>query len=160
EKGPDAKLPLEFVYLQFLMVLILAHYFSAHGSTIAGQVSRRSPLGLPRGSVRLLLLAGYAGLAYYLYNNKREFDVQPTTHFVFPLALLLSGFFIGHYLTGAVRVFSGGRLPYWFQDVQAWVALLATGILGILIIFHFVINPTVSPEQQLGGGTLDMILAA
>src|SRR5437870_2858126 len=59
EQGPDTKLPLEFVYLQFLMVLILAHYFSAHGNTIGSTVSRKSPLGLPRGTVRLILLVGY-----------------------------------------------------------------------------------------------------
>src|SRR5258707_13249355 len=48
-----------FIYLQFLMVLILAHFFTAHGRSIGHQVSRRSPLGLPRGSVRILLLGGY-----------------------------------------------------------------------------------------------------
>ena len=44
---------LPFIYLQFLMVLILASFFAAHGATIGSHVSERSPLGLPRGSVYL-----------------------------------------------------------------------------------------------------------
>src|SRR4051812_32540137 len=30
----DTKLPLEFIYLQYLGVLILAHFFAAHGGSI------------------------------------------------------------------------------------------------------------------------------
>src|SRR5262245_10900741 len=44
-----------FLFLQLLIVMILAHFFAAHGRTIGGVVSRRSPLALPRGSVRFLL---------------------------------------------------------------------------------------------------------
>src|SRR5260370_37946074 len=41
----EKDLPVTFVYLQYLMVLILAHYFAAHGSSIGGQTHTRSPLG-------------------------------------------------------------------------------------------------------------------
>src|SRR5262249_40544972 len=69
QKGEGAdlpKLPVDFIYLQYLMILILAHFFTAHGHTIGPKVSTGSPLGLPRGSIRFLLLLGVLGLAYYL----------------------------------------------------------------------------------------------
>src|SRR5438876_10483917 len=55
-------LPLAFIYLQYVMILILAHFFAAHGNTIGRQVSPHSPLHLPAGTVRFLLLVGYLGL--------------------------------------------------------------------------------------------------
>jgi hypothetical protein len=157
------KLPLSFIYLQFLMILILAHYFSAHGSTIGPAVSTRSPLGLPRGSVRFLLLVGYGGLAYYLYRHQNEYElpkVETIQDFITLLALLLAAFFIGHYLTLLVRMFSGGTLPFWFQDVQAWIALLAILGLAALMIIHVFINPNVNPDVKVGTLPLDQTLAA
>lgn len=157
------KLPLSFIYLQFLMILILAHYFSAHGSTIGHVVSTRSPLGLPRGSVRFLLLVGYGGLAYYLFRHQNEYElpqVESIQDFIVLVSLLLTGFFVGHYLTWLVRLFSRGALPFWFQDVQAWVALLAIIGLAALLIIHMFIDPTVSPEYKIGTLPLDQLLAA
>src|ERR1700723_2479790 len=55
----NEKLPLAFIYLQYLGVLILAHFFAAHGGTIGPHTGTRSPLALPRYTVRLLLVAGY-----------------------------------------------------------------------------------------------------
>src|SRR6516165_7004695 len=40
---------LVFVYLNMLMILVLVHFFTAHGKTIGPQVSDKSPLGLPSG---------------------------------------------------------------------------------------------------------------
>jgi len=158
--GQGTTLPVVFVYLQVLMVLILAHYFSAHGHTIGKNVSARSPLGLPGGSVRLLLLLGYGGMTYYLYKNQANFELPEKENFFLLLALVLGGFFLGHYLTMFVRVISGGTLPFWFQDLQAWTALLAMIALTGLLIIHMFINPNVSTELQVGSLPLDTILAA
>ena len=68
------QLPSAFMNLQILMVLILAHFFAAHGHSIRRDASQRSPLGLPRGTIRFLLLAGYLGLAVYLYRTQLEFQ--------------------------------------------------------------------------------------
>jgi len=154
------QLPAAFIYLQFLMVLILAHYFSAHGNTIGHVVGGRSPLGLPRGSVRFLLLVGYGGLAYFLYRHEPEFEIPPRSDFFLLLALLLTCFFVGHLLTGLVQRMSGGSLPFWFQDVQAWFALMALICLTILVIVETVVNPGQPPEWKIGGKALDLILAA
>ena len=73
----DEKIPVAYVYLQYVMILILAHFFASHGNTIGKHVSPHSPLGLPSGSVRFLLLAGYLGLIVWLFYNRREFEAAP-----------------------------------------------------------------------------------
>jgi hypothetical protein len=143
------KMDLVFVYLQMLMVLILAHFFTAHGGSIQSHPEAASPLGLPRGSVRFLLLAGYLGLTYYLWHNHLSFDYPPQAEFLLLLALLLSAFFLGHIITGLVLRMSGGTLPYGFQDFQAWIALLALLGLGAILVVQLFINPTLAEPQRL-----------
>ncbi len=155
----EIKLPSAFMDLQILMVLILAHFFTAHGHSIRAGGAGPSPLGLPRGSVRFLLLAGYLGLASFLYYQQPTFE-YPSTSALILLLVLLSGFFLGHLLTGAVRALSGGVLPFWFQDVQAWVALLAIGILGILLLLMVFINPSLPQTVQLDPHWVEAVLAA
>jgi hypothetical protein len=160
EPAGKIKLPLVFVYLQLLMVLILAHFFTAHGGSIHPGRSERSPLGLPRGSVRFILLAGYLGLTYYLYRTNPDFTFPPTGEFFRLLALLLTGFFIGHILTAVVSRASGGALPFWFQDIQAWVALLALLALGIISLVQLFINPSLDESQRIDVPTVEAFLAA
>lgn len=153
------KLPTAFMDLQILMVLILAHFFAAHGHSIRAHPSQKSPLGLPRGSVRFLLLAGYLGLAVFLYRTQPKFEYPSTSAFIL-LLVLASGFFFGHVLTGAVRWLSGGTLPYWFQDIQAWAALLAMLCMGVLLIILLFINPSLSLSEEISPPVLEAILAA
>jgi hypothetical protein len=155
----EIQLPTAFMDLQILMVLILAHYFAAHGNTIRAGGTGHSPLGLPRGSIRFLLLAGYLGLAGFLYHKQATFE-YPSTSAVLLLLVLVSGFFLGHVLTGAVRTLAGGVLPYWFQDVQAWVALLATLCMGVLLIIVLFINPSLPLEAQISPQWVEAVLAA
>jgi hypothetical protein len=155
----EVKLPMEFIYLQMLMVLIVAHYYAAHGGTIRAAPGGRSPLGLPRGSVRFLLLAGYLGLAAYLWRNNTDFEVPARGPFLLLITLLLSGFFLGHLLTAVVRAVSGGILPAAFQDVQAWIGLLAVIALGVIFVIQIFINPSLKPIEQIEPATLEAILA-
>ena len=159
--GADHKLPLEFIYLQYLAVLILAHFFAAHGGTIGQQVSSSSPLWLPTGTVRFLLIAGYLGLGAFLYlHNQIEFTEPIQGQQGLLLLLLLSSFFLGHVITGTVRLVSRGTLPFWFQDVEAWVALLALLGLGVLAMIHLFINPSLESAKRIEPGTLEAFLAA
>jgi hypothetical protein len=160
-QGPlaDKDASLAFIYLQFLMVLILAHFFAAHGNTIGERVSSRSPLGLPRGSVRFLLLGGYLGLAIYMYLHQLEFQMPDTGKVLLLLLVLISAFFLGHVLTGLVRWWHRGLLPAWFQDVQAWIALLALLLLGIVVLIRLVINTSLPLEDQVNLPTTEAILA-
>jgi hypothetical protein len=140
-------LPLFFVYLLYLLILILAHYFAAHGVSIARIPGERSPLGLPRGSIRFLLLAGVIGLAvWFVYHEGIYTDPLETPSFIMPL-ILLSAFITGWFLTAIVRFLSRGQLPFWFQDVQAWFAIV--GMLGLLVemVVLIFIKPSLVEEQ-------------
>jgi hypothetical protein len=154
----EIKMPTVFMDLQILMVLILAHYFAAHGHTIRPSGAGRSPLGLPRGTVRFLLLAGYLGLAGYLYHTQPKFE-YPSTSALMLFLVLGSAFFLGHLVTAVVLRLSGGVLPYWFQDVQAWVALLAILCMGVMLIILLFINPSLPEEVKIDMPLLESILA-
>jgi hypothetical protein len=156
----DEKLPVLFIYLQYLMVLILAHFFASHGSTIGSPVSGRSPLGLPRGSLRLLLIVGYVGLAAFVYHTHPEFESPPTIvgDSLVLLAVMVSAFFLGVLVTAVMRVLGGGTLPYWFQDVQAWVALLGLFGLAFLAVLYL-INTGLTLEDKIEPRNLQAGLA-
>ena len=66
----EVKIPL---YLYYLMFLILGHFFAAHGHSIAGPATgTTSPLYLPRGTLRTLVIVGFLGVLgyrYYLHRN-------------------------------------------------------------------------------------------
>ena len=152
-------LPLAFIYLEFLMMLILAHYFAAHGGTIRKEGSS-TPLGLPSGTIRFLLLCGYLGLAWFLFKRQNElaFETPPKVEMIVFLALILTGFFVGHLLHHLVKWLSGGVLPYWFEDVEAWLAILSLLGLAVVLLVHVFINKNVSPELRIGV-ELDVLLA-
>jgi hypothetical protein len=152
------KLPLDFAYLQIVMVLLIAHFFAGHGNSIGPQVSEGSPLHLPRGSVRFILMVGYLGLAYFLYVNKREFDMPPSGEFFLLVAILFSGFYLGFLLTKILRD-KNNQLPYWYQDLQAWVALLAMIGLTVIILIHGFINPNLSDTLKIDPYVLEASLA-
>ncbi len=155
----EIKLPTVFMDLQILMVLILSHYFASHGHSIGPVGYGRSPLGLPRGSIRFVLLAGYLALAGFLYHTQPKFE-YPSTSALILLLVLLSGFFLGNVLTAMVRALSHGVLPYWFQDIQAWTALLAILCMGVILIIQLFINTSVPLEQQIDLPVVEAILAA
>jgi hypothetical protein len=154
------RLPLPFIYLQFLMVLIIAHFFTAHGKSIGSVVSRRSPLGLPRGTVRFLLIAGYLTMAGYLYYTQPNFEFPDSGPFILLMGLLIGGYLLGHVTSGFARWVGRGQLPAPFQDIQAWLALVALFGMGILLVVSLFINPTVSEPYKLEMPTTQAWLAA
>ncbi len=161
----DNPVPLAFIYLQYVMILILAHFFAAHGNTIGRNVSQHSPLGLPSGSVRFLLLAGYIGLIVWLVSHHRTFEQAAEGTLLLPL-VLVSGFFVGFLVTKLVLATSpGGQLPFWFQDVQAWFALLAgIGLTIITIVYVFMLpsieDPSIRDSVRSGMPVIETIVAA
>jgi hypothetical protein len=150
------------VYLLYLLFMILGHFFAAHGNSIAGEGSQGNPLHLPRGSIRLLILGMLIATVAYEYAKDPDALGKQLTGAMeeaqkLPMlpVVLLGGFFLGvilHTLVG--RHFT----PYWFKDVEAWVALLAFLGLGIEVMIHLVINPTL--ETPLRPYTWQAILAA
>lgn len=149
-----------FIYLHMLMFLILGHYFVAHGRNIGEDVSSRSPLGLPRGSVRILLILGYVGVAVFLYTREKkvEFDLPPSGDLVLFLAILMAGFFTGWLMTSLFSM-GGGELSPAIQDIQAWLALLAMTGLVVLAIIHLFINPSLNLGERIDPRKLEVVLA-
>jgi hypothetical protein len=154
-------LPPIFMYLLFLKVLILVHYYAAHGKTVGPVVSKRHALGLPRGSIRIVLMGGMIGLLFYVWHVHKEVDWKDvSSEKLFQLlGLVLAGFFIGHVLTAIFRV-PGGFIPAWLQDVQAWLALLAAVGLAVVVLIYSVINTSVSDENRVLATNLELGLAA
>lgn len=140
-----------FIYMQVIMVIVLAHFTVAHGKTIGSAVSRHSPLWMPRGSLRLVLLGAYFGLAYWTWTHRAMFkttglDLEPI---IVVLSVVLGAFLVGHISTAVMRFLSGGALPYWFQDIQAWFGLISLVLLVWIFIARLVINPNVSDQTRL-----------
>ena len=156
------------LFLFYLMFLILGHYFAAHGHTIRGpKTGPASPLHLPRGSIRFLIILGFAavlGYRYYLYRDlQHAFALEePLSERPYLPLTLVGAFFLGLFMSRIVgRSLSGpDGPPAWFHDFQAWIALLAAIGLVIVILILFVINPGVSEEYKIDWPTLENVLAA
>jgi hypothetical protein len=161
----EVKIPL---YLFYLMFLILGHYFAAHGQSIRGpKTGSASPLHLPRGSIRTLIFLGFAGVLAYRYYRYRDLEhifhlEEPLVEHAYLPLVLVGAFFLGLFMARVVgrAISSGGQAPAWFQDFQAWIALLAALGLVVVILILFVINPGVAKEHQIDWPFLENSLAA
>ncbi len=150
------ELPMVFIYLQFLMILILAHFFAADGHTI-GTPDSYGPLYLPSSWVRFLLMIGYGGMAYFLFHTRPDFEMPQKGDWLFLIALVLTTFFLGHIFTMCLKFVNRGKLPPWYQDIEAWLALIAV-ILMVILVFTYLINSSL--DNRIDNATLDAILAA
>ena len=147
----DKHLPMILLSLQILMVLILAHFFTAHGKSIGRHLTGASPLGLPGGSVRFLLAAGYIGLSAFLFYHRADFELPEKTSLwslLLELVVVVVSYFIGMVISSGVRMVWGDPPPGPYLDLEAWVALLALLGLGGVVLIH-VINRSVSAEHQI-----------
>jgi hypothetical protein len=153
-------------YLIYLLFLILGHYFAAHGNTIANRDDEQhSPLYLPGGSVRFLIVAALGGtIGWKLYSDpedlRQHFDAslaelqqQP----YMPL-VILGGFFLGV----LIRTLVGRKNPpQAWQDFEAWISLIALVGLLTAAIIHLVIGTSVQDKLSLpvGEGVLGAVVA-
>ena len=94
-----------------------------------------------------------------MYHTKPEFTLPATGPVLLLLAVLLTAFFVGHVLTAVVRFLGGGTLPAWFQDIQAWFALIGLLLLGVVVIVRLVINQSLPDFMQLDLNVTETILA-
>jgi hypothetical protein len=151
KSGREIRIPL---YLVYLMFLILGHYFAARGHGGGVAAGEKHPLYLPKGSLRFIMFAGFAGaMGWGFYHNPNFFDrLKPNLEEQPYLPILLLGaFFLGIIVARIGNaLFTGpdGLAP-WFQDILAWISLLAMVGLAVEIIVHLVINPTLAQPLQL-----------
>jgi hypothetical protein len=158
EQVPEVQ-PLYF-YLWGVLFLIIANYF-AHRSQPGGDPAQEvHPLGLPRGVVRLVLIIGLAAIVFWLWHHDRLFDEREREVNVGWLFLIPAGFVLGWLVSRMVRFFAGGTEPDWYQDIQAWVAIVAMLLLAIVGVTLIWINPNVSPELRRNMPVLEGALVA
>jgi hypothetical protein len=166
ETGKDIRIPL---YLYYLMFLILGSYFAARSQAPTPPGVRvHHPLFLPRGSLRFLMIAGFAAaMGWGYYHNPESFEKRllPAVSLedvTLPL-VLLSGFFLGVVVGRLANTFLADPLtglPAWFQDILAWISLIAVLCLVAEFLIHLVINPHVTPERQVNLPHWEGFLAA
>ncbi len=146
----DESVPIP-LYLYFLLGLVLV-FFGAHGHTIAPSgTGHPSPWWLPRGTIRWLILLGSLGVnGWLLYSDPDRVIRRLTPHsdqlqqWPSLLAALLGGFTLGW----IIRLGPWKRTP-WFQDIQAWISLLAMLGLGAEILFRLFVNPNLELPLKL-----------
>lgn len=144
--------PLPFpAYLVYLLFLMIGHYFAARGH--GGMPGERSPLWLPRGFIRLVVVASLgAALGYRIYTDYPGLERQLadslqrlTNEPMLPLFILL-GFLVGNLLRSVV----GRNNPAaWLQDVEAWLSLIGLLGLGISAVVHLIINPSMETPIEM-----------
>jgi hypothetical protein len=156
---PDEKnIPIP-LFLYFCTATVLLYFF-AHGKTISRQNGERPPWGLPHGSIRFLIIAGTIGvfgLHYYLHGDLPLNKLVPQPDQLSQWPKLLIAFAVG---MGSGYLIGRGpwRKSAAFQDVQAWISLLAMlGLTAEIIIILF-INPTLKQDLRIDLSTWEAIL--
>jgi hypothetical protein len=120
-------------YLRDLLLLIMGHYFVARRRTDSAAEPGPPPLYLPRGSVRLLLVAGSIAVAVLLYRRGQLTAVEDNPGVL--TLLLVGGFLLGV----ALNVLStwwrdrGHQAPRIVEDLRALIAMAAAVILAVLV---------------------------
>src|SRR4051812_3727887 len=103
---PGVELP---TYLNDLLFIILGHYFAARGRAGAGEEPGPPPLYLPRGSVRLVLIAGFVVTAVLLQRQGRIAAIDKDPGVV--TLLLVGGFLLGVVIQQLAAWWSGKGHP-------------------------------------------------
>jgi hypothetical protein len=150
EDGKPTPIP---AYLIYLLFLVLGHYFAARGH-MRGESDawNQQPLYLPRGTVRLIILAALLGTCIYRYvTDPAGFEaqwllsVQALQAYPMLPVIVLVGFFTGTLL----RMIIGRNPPAFWQDLEAWLSLIAVLLMGLGTMVHLIIDPSLSEPLSL-----------
>lgn len=155
--GKILKVP-TYLYCVSIMVFV---FFASHRSTINPDGTKEpSPLYLPRGTLRLTILGGTVGIVVWQLIVNREATLSKLTPTaeqmeVWPYLTLslVGGFAVGW-------LFSHGpwRKSPWYQDLQAWLSLVAMGVLLIHLLLDLIAKAH-NPDWQIWDCVLVGILA-
>src|SRR5262249_30856056 len=121
-------------YLSDLLFIIMGHYFAARHRAAEDPEPGPPPLFLPRGSVRLFLLAGWVVVATLLYQPGPLIAVDRNAGVV--TLFLIGGFLLGVALNAVSAWWRdrGHRTPRLVEDLRATVSLVAAcGLLALVL---------------------------
>jgi len=141
--APERALP---EHLESLLFVVLGHYFAARGQAKGDPAGGPPPLWLPRGSVRLLLVAGLLGVGVMVLRQGAAQSLRG----LFTLVLVF-GFLLGLLLT-RIATWWRKRRPRssrWFEDLRAVIGLGAVGVLATQAFFSVLPGP-----EQIGFGPI------
>ena len=140
-RHPDREVP---DYLRDLMFIILGHYFASRRKSSV-EPTGPAPLFLPRGSIRVILFAGFGLVAYILY-AKGSFR-EPLRSPGAMTLMLVAGFLLGVVAAklGECWADRGHRAPRWAEDLRAVVAIVAALALIVMIWNRF--DPILIPRR-------------
>jgi hypothetical protein len=138
------------LFLYFLTAMVLL-FFGSHGYSIGGHMNAGSPLHLPRGSIRFLLIVGTIGVFAWMYykDPTRIGDiVTPRAEQLkqWPQLLVTT---VGGYALGYLIGLGPWRRRSSFQDLLAWVSLMAMIGLVIETVWIVFINPSLEESRPL-----------
>ncbi len=142
-RAPERALP---EHLESLLFVVLGHYFAARGQAKVDPAGGPPPLYLPRGTVRLLLVAGLIAVGVMVL---RQGDVQALRG-LFTLVLVF-GFLLGMLLT-RIAGWWRRRRPRpsrWFEDLRGLIGLAAVAVLGVQAFYAVLPGP-----EQIGFGPI------
>lgn len=133
--------------LESLLFVVLGHYFAARAQAPADRSDGPPPLWLPRGSIRLLLIAGLVGVGVVVLRQ----EGAAAQRGVVTLALA-AAFVLGLLLTRVTRWLQrriGGSSRV-LEDMRAIVGLVAIGALAIHAFFHVLPDSATVGVGRLG----------
>lgn len=132
--GADVSSEQELLWVESLLIA-LSHYFTSRRFVeLSPEVLRqleddgviekeRHPLGLPRNSIRVIIIGAFSWLTYYLYTTNQLFE-----HNVAPLIAMLASFLLGACVRHFSRWWHRGRVRRsegTIGDIKAIIALVA-----------------------------------
>jgi len=129
---PNIELP---DYLRDLMFIIMGHYFAARSRATSDVVDvGPPPLFLPRGTIRLILVAGCIGVAVLLFQSGQL--TNPAQNPGVVTLLLVGAFLLG---VGLNTLYSrwkktGHPTPRLFEDVRALLSVVAATLLVLMVV--------------------------
>ncbi len=154
-------------YLRDLLFIIMGHYFASRRRAGQDAEPGPSPLYLPSGSIRLLLILGCVGVGVLLYTRGQL--TAPGKHPGVVTLWLVGGFLLGVGLNAISTMLMGSKKrPFRiFEDIRALISLGAALALVALVWNRYF--PLIPPEKidefcapvfQFGKFRLEHALAA
>ena len=130
---PNAEVP---DYVRDLLFIIMGHYFAARRRSGPAEEPGPPPLYLPRGSVRLFLVAGSIAVAVLLFRRGRLINLDENPGVV--TLLLVGGFLCGVALNTLSTWWRdrGHQTPRIVEDLRALISLAAAVMLAMLVWNH------------------------
>jgi hypothetical protein len=148
---PDAnKVPIPINL--YMLLSLVALFFVSHGKSIATRSDPTpSPLHLPGGALRFIIVGGTIAVIAYLYSNHEDWlmdrlKLDPAQISLWPqiVSAYVGGFGIGYIMRHLpIRHFWG------FQAFQAWLAMIVLGLLVVEIVIQAFINASLKDKLDL-----------